>query len=148
MVRSCARRSFAAETIFMALVICWVFLTERMRRRISIKLGMRLCRWVLRYEARLELFDDGLDLAGEVCVEDLLSADFVEHGAVRVVHEAVQLGFELAADIHREIVQVALGAGPDNHDLFFDGQRLILILLEDLDEVLAAIELLLGSLVE
>src|SRR5450759_2800254 len=40
MVRSCARRSFAAETIFMALVICCVFLTERMRRRISIKLGM------------------------------------------------------------------------------------------------------------
>src|ERR1035441_4935087 len=42
MVRSCARRSFAAETIFMALVICCVFLTERMRRRISIKLGMCL----------------------------------------------------------------------------------------------------------
>src|ERR1019366_4575745 len=35
-----------------------------------------------------------------------------------------------------------------NHDLLFDGQRLILILFEDLDEVLAAIELLLGSLVE
>src|ERR1035438_8959912 len=42
MVRSCARRSLAAETIFMALVICCVFLTERMRRRISIKLGMCL----------------------------------------------------------------------------------------------------------
>ena len=32
MARSCARRSLAAETIFMALVICRVFLTERMRR--------------------------------------------------------------------------------------------------------------------
>ena len=40
MTRSCARRSFAAETIFMALVICCVFLTERMRRRKSIRLGM------------------------------------------------------------------------------------------------------------
>ena len=29
------RRSFAAATIFIALVICWVFLTERMRRRMS-----------------------------------------------------------------------------------------------------------------
>ena len=41
-IRSCARRSFAAETIFMALVICCVFLTLRMRRRMSIVLGM--CR--------------------------------------------------------------------------------------------------------
>src|SRR6202158_4822744 len=30
--RSCARRSLAAETIFMALVICRVFFTLRMRR--------------------------------------------------------------------------------------------------------------------
>src|ERR1017187_7575043 len=148
MVRSCARRRFAAETIFMALVICCVFLTERMRRRISIKLGMRLCRWVLRHEARLELFDNGLYLGGEVRVQDLLSADFVEHAAVRVIHEAVQLGFELTADMHWQIVQVALGAGPDNHDLLFDGQGLILVLFEDLDEVLAAIELLLRRLVE
>src|ERR1035437_1637535 len=131
MVRSCARRSFAAETIFMALVICCVFLTERMRRRISIKLGMSLCRWVLRHyssltpqseprasasgpsglavvpnlavivlgiclcrwvlrhEARLELFDNGLDLGGELLIQDFLGTDFVEHAAVRVVHEAV-----------------------------------------------------------
>ena len=40
MVRSWARRSFAAETIFMALVICCMFLTLRMRRRMSIKLGI------------------------------------------------------------------------------------------------------------
>ncbi len=33
--RSCARRSFAAETIFMAFVICRVFFTLRMRRRRS-----------------------------------------------------------------------------------------------------------------
>ena len=33
--RSCARRSFAAETICMALVICRVFFTLRMRRRMS-----------------------------------------------------------------------------------------------------------------
>src|ERR1035437_4985632 len=103
MVRSCARRSFAAETIFMALVICCVFLTERMRRRISIKLGMRLCRCVLRHEASLELFDNGLDLGGEIRIQNFLGADLVEHAAVRVVHEAIQLGFELAADFDRKI---------------------------------------------
>src|ERR1700722_16483029 len=40
MVRSCARRSFAAETTFMALVICRVFTTLRIRRRMSRMLGM------------------------------------------------------------------------------------------------------------
>src|SRR5439155_13810764 len=83
MVRSCARRSFAAETIFMALVICCVFLTERMRRRISIKLGIGFCRWVLREEPRLELFDDRLYLGGKISVQSLLGADFVEQRAVR-----------------------------------------------------------------
>src|SRR5438874_2105721 len=39
-MRSCARRSFAAATIFMALVICCVFLTLRMRRRRSMVLGI------------------------------------------------------------------------------------------------------------
>ena len=39
-IRSCARRSFAAATIFMALVICCVFLTLRIRRRRSIVLGI------------------------------------------------------------------------------------------------------------
>src|SRR5712692_2827796 len=38
--RSCARRNFAAETIFMALVICRVLVTLRMRRRMSRMLGM------------------------------------------------------------------------------------------------------------
>src|SRR5438132_4505528 len=41
--RSCARRSLAAETVFIAFVSCCVFLTERMRRRISNRLGITLC---------------------------------------------------------------------------------------------------------
>ena len=40
MIRSCARRSFDAATIFMALVICCVFFTARTRRRRSISDGM------------------------------------------------------------------------------------------------------------
>jgi hypothetical protein len=40
MTRSCARRSLAAATIFMVLVICWVFLTLVIFLRMSRKLGM------------------------------------------------------------------------------------------------------------
>src|SRR4029453_4799115 len=40
-MRSCARRSRDAATIFIALVICWVDLTARIRRRISSNEGMR-----------------------------------------------------------------------------------------------------------
>ena len=40
MIRSCARRSFDAATIFIALVICCVFLTARIRRRRSISDGI------------------------------------------------------------------------------------------------------------
>ena len=40
MALSCARRSLAAETIFMAFVICRVFFTLRMRRRRSSTFAM------------------------------------------------------------------------------------------------------------
>jgi len=40
MIRSCDRRSFDAATIFIALVICCVFLTARIRRRRSMSDGM------------------------------------------------------------------------------------------------------------
>src|ERR1700754_4763610 len=73
--RSCARRSLAAETIFMALVICCVFLTERMRRRMSIKLGIA----VFRDEAGLELLQHRLDFAAQCIVQRLLGLDFLKH---------------------------------------------------------------------
>src|SRR5262249_40950120 len=41
MIRSCERRSFDAATIFIALVICCVFFTARIRRRGSISDGIR-----------------------------------------------------------------------------------------------------------
>src|SRR5512142_87439 len=70
--RSCERRSFAAATIFIARVICWMFLTDRSRRRMSIRDAMalyfafafalrrlRLRVRVLLEEARLEVLDRG-----------------------------------------------------------------------------------------
>jgi hypothetical protein len=41
MTRSCARRRREAAIIFIALVICWVDLTARIRRRRSMSDGMR-----------------------------------------------------------------------------------------------------------
>src|SRR4051812_44473654 len=39
-IASCALRSLAAETIFIALVICWVEITEAIRIRTSFKLAI------------------------------------------------------------------------------------------------------------
>ena len=109
--RSCARRSLAAETIFMALVICCVFFTERMRRRMSIKLGMRGYRLVFRDEAGFEFLDRRRQLSLQRVVESLLLANLLEDRRVRILDEAVQFLFELAALLHRQIVEEALGAG-------------------------------------
>src|SRR5690242_18899795 len=114
--RSCALRSLAADTIFMAFVICCVFLTLRIRRRMSIRLGMGARRH-LRYEPALELLDHALQPGAKLVVKVLLRPDLVEQRAVRVVHEAVQLGFELAALLYRQVVQVSVGAGENDQDL-------------------------------
>ena len=48
----------------------------------------------------------------------------------------------------RDVVEVAVGAGVDDRDLLLDRQRLVLRLLQDLDQPRAAIELRLRRLVE
>src|ERR1700733_7416766 len=55
MARSWARRSFAAETIFMALVICRVFFTLRMRRRRSstFAIGLLSEQWSVNSDQRM-----------------------------------------------------------------------------------------------
>src|ERR1043165_7707124 len=98
MVRSCARRSLAAETIFMALVICWVFLTERIRRRMSIRLGMGGL-WHLRDEAGLELFDQLAHRPRQMGVDRLLRSNIRQHLSMRILGEPVQLRLELPADL-------------------------------------------------
>src|SRR5437588_3000191 len=121
-VRSCARRSLAAETIFMALVICCVFLTERMRRRMSIKLGMcwyrRLPRWFLRllrrrlrrcrlprgllgYKPGLEFLDDGSHFLAQRVIQNLFGPDLIPNAAMGIVDKSVQFLFELAAPLDR-----------------------------------------------
>src|SRR5580700_6870154 len=102
--RSCARRSLAAETIFMALVICCVFFTERMRRRISIRLGMRGYR-LFRCKAGFKLLNRIVEFAAQAVVEGLLGADLFEDGGMRAVNETVELFFELTAAFDWQIVE-------------------------------------------
>ena len=97
MARSCARRSLAAETIFMALVICRVFLTLRMRRRkieyvchdllanagaVSRQLCLRFCGLLLIFTRGEEVCLVVLDRVGEalldVVVERLFGGDVGE----------------------------------------------------------------------
>ncbi len=56
MTRSCARRSFDAATIFIALVICCVFLTARIRRRRSIRDGIYAAADFLAVKSALKVF--------------------------------------------------------------------------------------------
>ena len=54
-MRSCARRSRDAATIFIALVICCVDLTARIRRRMSISDGIVTLACHARYAAAVFL---------------------------------------------------------------------------------------------
>src|SRR3954466_15777416 len=106
MTRSCARRSFAAETIFMALVICCVFLTERMRRRKSMRLGMAQ---LLLTETAFQFADSGSQVGLQSVIENLLLADRCQNRRLGIFEELVELGFEGAAIFDGDIVEQALG---------------------------------------
>src|SRR5271157_2597576 len=136
----------------MALVICCVFLTERMRRRMSMRLGM--CRYRGRgalwagHKAVSKLLDDILQLFAQGVVQNFPGPDFLPQPAVRVVHEPVEFLLELPALVQRQIVQVTVGSGEDNRNLLFHRQRLVLALLENLHHVPAAVELRQRGLVQ
>src|SRR5689334_25248886 len=74
MTASCARRSFAAATIFIALVIFCVLFTLPIRRRISLSVAMRRSG----LEAGDELPGDRVELLLEILREVLLHDDLVD----------------------------------------------------------------------
>src|SRR6266511_404862 len=149
-MRSCARRSLDEETIFMAFVICCVDLTARIRRRMSISDGMsgsRSCR-ATREKLLRELLRCRRQVVPDLIVETLLVANRSKHVAVARFHEPMELVLEGTNILDGKRVQQPLGTGVHDRDLLFDGQRLILRLLEEFHEAGAAIELLLRRLVE
>src|ERR1700686_3138691 len=125
MIRSCARRSFDAATIFIALVICCVFFTARMRRRRSISDGIchssRGCGLSRRELAR-ELLHGRGQRALQLIVELLLLRDSPEQIRVPIVDELIELGLERTHVGHGDVVEMSVGAGVDDRHLPFDRQ--------------------------
>src|SRR3984893_1920957 len=117
MIRSCARRSFDAATIFIALVICCVFFTARMRRRRSISDGIsppalrRGCPGSPdRRELAREFLQRLLERALDLVVELLLLGNPAEEIRMTRLDELVQLGLVLPHVGERHRVQVAVRA--------------------------------------
>src|SRR5213075_2012915 len=119
MMRSWARRSFDAATIFIALVICCVFFTARMRRRRSMSdsiLSLEVLgpgspfpvrwfgSWVLALrrggfpgrKVSRKLLDCLVQRALQLIVELFLLDDPPEHLGSARLDELVQLGLERA----------------------------------------------------
>src|SRR5262249_18320785 len=93
--RSCARRSLAAETICMALVIWRVFFTLRMRRRMSKRFAMfRLCsarRDLPRaHEALFEIPQGFFDVSLHAVINDLLLHERRKQLGIHGVHILIQ----------------------------------------------------------
>ena len=65
-----------------------------------------------------------------------------------LVEISVELALETQAYGNRQVVEVACVSGEDDRDLLFYRQRLVLVLLQDLDETLSFGELRLGRFVE
>src|SRR5256885_11143026 len=93
-IRSCARRSFDAATIFIALVICCVFLTARILRRRSIRDGILRCRRLPRREVARKFLDRGVERSLQLIVQLLLFDDPSEDLWVARFDERVEPGLE------------------------------------------------------
>src|SRR6185503_1640950 len=143
---SCARRSLDAATIFIAFVICCVDLTARTRRRMSISEGMSGRRG--GRELFAEFLDRALERRLQLVIEVLLLHDGGEDAGVTRFEEAIQPLLIGAQLLDRNAVEVAVCRGEDDRHLLLDGQRLVLRLLQDFDEPLAAVELSLRRLIE
>src|SRR5438477_2603451 len=89
--RDCARRSFAAATISMALKICCMLLVARIRRRRSLRDAIFLC-----LELRLERLAGLVQPLLVLGRDELRRADVVRHLGVPAGHEREPVGFELA----------------------------------------------------
>ena len=81
-----------------------------------------------------------LELGGGVVVEHVGVAQRVEH--LGVAAEVVeQLALEAQHVLDRDLVELAVGAGPDRDDLLLDRERRVLRLAQQLGEARAAVEL-------
>src|SRR5262249_25558954 len=124
MAWSWARRSLAAATIFMALVIFCVDWTLRILRRKLLRLGIPALRELVG-----EVGQEGLQLVVGLLDDLALVADRGQDralGAQRIQH--VLLVVADTAD--RQAIEIAARAGIDRGDLLFDRHGAVLALLK------------------
>src|SRR5438876_4282264 len=152
-IRSCARRSFAAATSFIARVIFCVDSTDRIRRRMSRRVAMRA--GPLRgldalggHELRLRVVHGLREALAQRVRDLLLVADLGEDPGTLALEPTVEVRLEVRDRVHRQVVEQSLGPREDDGNLLLDGHRPVLALLQDLDHALAARELHLGRPVE
>src|SRR5437879_7618059 len=94
-----------------------------------------------------EFLQRGIQRSLQLIVELLLLRDGAEQLRMPRLDELVQLRLERAQFGYRDLVQIAVRTGKDDSDLALDRHRLVLRLLDDLDESRPAIELRLRRLV-
>ena len=125
-IASWARRSFAAETIFMALVICCVLLTDLIRRRMSTRAGMRSRPSAPRSRAgrrRRTPAATAFSWSVSSPFRSFFSAMSFRSCGMARLEEGVQLLLVAPRLGDRERVEVAVGGGEEDRDLLLDGQR-------------------------
>src|SRR5215213_1903739 len=135
----CARRSFAAATICMALVIFCVAFTEAMRLRRSLRLGIERSYPALRKRLG-EGLDGALQLGPVVVREVARGADVLQDLRVTAAHVAEQALLEGTHAVDGQRIEIAVDAGVDDNDLLLHLERRELRLLEELGEARAAVE--------
>src|SRR5688572_26836904 len=104
--------------------------------------------FLLLRELGLEFGDRLLELLLDVRLELLRLADLLADAGVALLEELEE---PLLEGLHRrrgQVVQQARGAGVDDHDLALERQRAELVLFEELDQALAARQLVARVLVQ
>src|SRR5690606_14192803 len=127
----CARRSLAAETISIALVICFMFLTLEMRRLMSRIDSPAIVAYttLLRQEALVKLLDGRLQGTDDVLCQLLLPGVRRQDLRLLLVEEAQVLALPLLHPLGRHRVEEPVDAGVNHGDLALDGHGLVLTLL-------------------
>src|SRR5262252_3003106 len=142
MACSWARRSLAAATIFMALVIFCVDWTLRILRRKLLRLGIPALRELVG-----EVGQEGLQLVVGLLDDLALVADRAQDRALGA-QRVEQVPLEFADTIDRQAIEEAARAGIDRGHLLLDRHRLILVLLQEFGQALAARQQALGRGIE
>src|SRR3990170_3187208 len=124
--------------------------TAPIRRRISHWLATTRARSrpTLRQERLAEGGDRLVERAGELVGQGARPPELVEDLRALRLEEAVELRLELLHPGRRHVVESALRGGVQDRRLLVDGERLVLRLLDDLGQLLAARQLVSRRLVQ